>query len=340
MEMRNETNLIGKDGRPLFGIHKKPLQLLNIEEFRPHGKPAIFFLHRRLLTSLRFKRWQYLGVSDENMVFGIAVVNLGYLSNLFAYVYDREGKQLKEFNIIQPLAFRTSFQGSSVNGRVLFESNGTSVSIDFKPETIQLKAFIKKDLNVRLTFKHKVEPLSIVTRAGLKGFSYTHKETCLTVDGNIRVGDKIYTLTPDKPAGVADYTLGYLGRKTFWNWASGSGLDSKGREIGFNFSQGINETGQTENVFWVNGKMIKTDLVQFGYDDLHLLSQWKITSNDGKVNLTFQPDSERKAKLNMGFIASYFHQPFGSFKGELSDGKTTYTLQSVWGFTEEHESKW
>jgi hypothetical protein len=131
-----------------------------------------------------------------------------------------------------------------------------------------------------------------------------------------------------------------LKRQTFWNWASGGGTDINGRKIGFNFSQGVNETGFTENAFWIDGKMAKVDTVDFKYDDLNMLSEWKIASSDGKVNISFKPEGERAKNLNIGIIKSYYHQPFGTFTGEFNDGKEKYILKEVYGFTEEHEAVW
>jgi hypothetical protein len=60
--------------------------------------------------------------------------------------------------------------------------------------------------------------------------------------------------------------------------------------------------------------MIKTDVVNFKYSDLDLLSPWEIKSNDGRVNLLFYPEGERAADINICLIASRFNRPFGKFE--------------------------
>lgn len=190
-----------------------------------------------------------------------------------------------------------------------------------------------------LSFDRAEEPLNLVTRTGLKGFNYTNKEAGIGVTGRIMAGGSEYTLD-NEHCGSFDYTFGLLNRQTFWNWASGSGVDTKGRRLGFNLSQGVNETGFTENAFWLDGKMVKADTADFKYDDTNMLSEWKITSADGKVDLSFKPEGERAKNLNIGLIKSYYHQPFGTFSGVLSGGKEKYVLKEVYGFTEEHEAVW
>ena len=175
---------------------------------------------------------------------------------------------------------------------------------------------------------------------GLKGFNYTHKEAGIPVPGTIRHKGVLRDIREEDAFGVRDYTLGYLARQTFWNWASGGGMDTAWNRIGFNLVQGINETGFTENAFWVNGRVVKTDVVDFRYDDLDLYKPWRIESNDGRVRLRFLPEGKRSADINAGLVVSKFHQSFGRFEGTLQDGEYRCELHHVAGFAEEHYAKW
>lgn len=340
MELVKDGRLIGNDGKPLFGIHEKPIDDLNIQEFRFHGQEKISAVKNELLKDFMLKRWQYMGVCSRDVIFGIAIVHMGYLSNIFAYAYDRTEKKLREFNTNQPLAANTVFEGNMLGGRTRFHSNSVTIDMENTPGAVKLSAEINHTLEAHLVFSHNAPSLSIVTRVGLQRFNYTNKEAGLPVEGTVKMEGKTFNFRPDVPSGVIDYTFGYLARNTFWNWASGSGLDKNNRKIGFNLVQGVNETGFTENVFWINGKMVKTDVIDFQYNDLDILSDWRIRSNDGKVDLTFHPEGERNSKINLGVIASQFRQPFGRFSGVLRDGWTVCRLRDVSGFTEEHESKW
>jgi hypothetical protein len=208
------------------------------------------------------------------------------------------------------------------------------------PETITVEGSIKEELFVSLSFHKYGQPLVCLTRVGLKGFNYTHKEAGIPVRGTIRHKGVSWDIQEKQSFGVRDYTLGYLARQTFWNWASGGGMDKERNRIGFNLVQGVNETGFTENAFWVNGRVVKTDVVDFRYDDLDLLKPWHIESNDGRVRLRFLPEGKRSANIHAGLIVSKFHQPFGRFEGTLRDGDQVCELQNVSGFTEEHYAKW
>ncbi|HDQ26866.1 MAG TPA: DUF2804 domain-containing protein [bacterium] len=335
MKTKPGSGLFDSGGRPSFGIYTTPFKSLDIGDFRPYGKKG-----RASSGIPGLKRWIFLGVSGREFSFGLAVVHLGYLSNLFAYCYDRSaGRIVSEADIIAPFGMNTLFAGSGSEGGISFSFGGCRAQITLMKKAAALKAEMGKGFSAALEFKRVEKSMNAVTRNGLKGFNYTLKEAGLEASGFVRARGKEYDVKPGPCANI-DYTFGIPARSTFWNWACGSGAGSRGSKIGFNFAQGINETGHTENAFWVNGKMVKVDSVDFIYNDLELLEEWRITSSDKKVDLVFKPEGERGKNLNIGLITSYYHQPFGMFYGTLGDGKRKYALKEVYGFTEEHEARW
>jgi hypothetical protein len=335
MAEKEYVEIVGSNGRPRFGIYRKPLESFDLGKLRRYGKRA-----QGPVSAFRLKRWQYLGVCNESVIFGLAVVDAGYLGNMFTYAFNRETKELLEFDIIHPLGLATEIKGNSLSGDVSFKNGKTVVYMKNEADSISLTSTVKGRLKAELRFERYPEAMNIITRVGLKGFNYTTKESGMAVSGTIQVGDRGFAIEPSQSSGVLDYTFGCLSHYTFWNWASGGGFDSEGRRIGFNLVQGVNETGYTENAFWIDGQMIKTDTIDFQYNDLNILEPWRLVSNDGKLDLTFYPEGERKKTFNLGILMSNFHQPFGRFEGTLRDGETVYQIKSAFGFTEEHEAKW
>jgi len=332
--------LIGLNGRPLFGFYNQPSASLNLEDFRPYGVTGRDSAAKRWILRYRIKRWEYLGLCTDDLVFGMAVINLGYMCNLFAYLYERQKNRISEYEMITPGGRAARFVGNSLVGETGFEKGKTRVSMISDLETVNVEGTIKGALSVNLSFQKAPQPLVCLSRVGLKGFNYTHKEAGIPVRGRISHKGVSWDIEEEQSFGVLDYTLGYLARHTFWNWASGGGRDQNGNRIGFNLVQGVNETGFTENAFWVNGRLHKTDVVDFRYDDLDLMKPWNIESNDARVNFRFFPEGQRSANTNAGLLASRFHQPFGRFEGTLQAGEKVHTFQNVSGFTEEHYAKW
>lgn len=340
MNIKKEANLIGPEGRPLFGIRSSPVESFNLSDFRIYGTDKKEGLLKSLIAGFRIKRWQYLGVCSDEIIFGAAIVNLGYMTNMFTYIFDRRKGDIKQIEAILPSGKAGLFSGSSQNGAACFKSRNASLEFVNKPENIHAIISAGGKLQAELNFLKSAEPLCCTTRVGLGGFNYTHKEAGIPAGGFISLDGKKWEISENESSGVMDYTFGYLARNTFWNWASGGGFDMSGNRFGFNLVQGVNETGFTENVFWINGRMVKTDVVDFKYNDRDLLKPWEIASNDGKVKLLFYPEGERAADINIGLIASRFHQPFGRFEGRLKDGEESWELKNAAGFAEEHFAKW
>lgn len=129
--------------------------------------------------------------------------------------------------------------------------------------------------------------------------------------------------------------------QTFWNWGSILGRLEDGRRIGLNIAAGTNETGFTENVFWLDGVQHKIDMIDFNFDRSNILLLWKMRSFDNKLHLEFRPEGIREEKINALLLASNFKQLFGRYYGELitKDGEKIQ-LNGQLGFAEDHYAKW
>lgn len=340
MNPSDTSSLIGPDGRPCFGLYPSPLTDLNLNDFRPYGASDAASWAKKGILKYRLKQWAYLGVCDSDIVFGMAIVRLGYMCNLFAYLFDRRTHRISEYSLVTPGGSAANFVGTSQAGKITFASGKTTVHMTSGPDAVSLDGSIRGELAVSLSFQKYAEPLVCLTRVGIKGFNYTHKEAGIAAQGTIRHRGAAWEIHKGRSFGVMDFTLGYLGRHTFWNWAAGGGTDRQGNRLGFNLAQGINETGFTENAFWVNGHLVKTDVADFRHDDLDIMKPWQVETNDGRVRLRFLPEGKRTGNTLLGVIVSRIHQPFGRFEGSLQDGERIYELRDVSGFTEEHYAKW
>jgi len=176
MNAANKSSLIGSDGRPRFGIYSRPLTSLNLDDFRPSGEKDSASSVNRWILKFRIKRWEYLGVCNNDIILGITVVRLGYMCNLFAYLFDRRGALISEYNILTSGGGAAVFEGTSLAGGISFESGKTAVRVTGGPNTVAVEGSIKGELSVSLSFYKCGEPLVCLTRVGLKGFNYTHKE--------------------------------------------------------------------------------------------------------------------------------------------------------------------
>ncbi len=86
---------------------------------------------------------------------------------------------------------------------------------------------------------------------GEEGFVWTRKRV-VEVDVDVRVGERRIRCTA---RGVEDESAGYHPRHTVWSWSAGVGTLTDGREVGWNFVEGVNDPPErSERAIWVDGE--------------------------------------------------------------------------------------
>ncbi|MDY6824306.1 MAG: DUF2804 domain-containing protein [Thermodesulfobacteriota bacterium] len=189
--------------------------------------------------------------------------------------------------------------------------------------------------------KEDASPLRICTKAGYSGWTYTRKTAPIDFSGSLSCNGRHYSLTPGHCKGITDWTVGYLRRETFWNWASAAGMLADGRSFGMNLACGVNETGATENAFWLDGVQTKVDTVNFSFDARAMENEWRVWSADGKIDLVFSPAASRSEHLNAVLVASRFTKFVGSFSGTVvCDRHGRTDIAAMPGWTEDHFARW
>ena len=329
--------LINPQGQVHLGVlPTSPLHINHLDfDLRNNMDKAITGFRKKM----RFNQFQFIGLSGDDFILGVAIVNLKWVSNCFLYIYQPSTQTFKEFSWLKPFALNTKTDTQPNNGHWSFRSGHNHIEIISQNHNRQLKIECGNALNVNVIIDEQQSPLDVCCRAGYSGWVYTQKNTALPFTGQIQwQGQDI--ATQDLLASV-DWSCGYMRRETFWHWASLSHTTQQGDVVGFNLAAGVNETSYTENALWVNGNIIKLDRAEFIFNRQDRMQPWQINSSDGHINLTFTPAGERKEKINAGLIASNFTQVFGRFNGTVTntDGRVIDINQAN-GFCEDHFAKW
>jgi hypothetical protein len=327
-------------GRPRFGQFAGSLANINRADFRlhtPFGRPA-----GRFADWMGFKEFQYFGICSPRLVCGCALAHLRHVGAAFVYVYDLETGELFSRSFRSPLGLGMQLSDNPVDGESRFRWQGADIRMGFRanPREKSLTVSIGDDFRLEAVMPEAgFEPMSICTRVGYTGWVYTNKTACLAVQGSLRWQGRTFDLSEIGAQGHHDFSAGFMRRETYWNWACFSGMSGEHR-LGINLSCGVNETSYTENCFWVDGKLVKVNLTRFHFDPDDILKPWRVTSDDGRVDLVFTGLGMHRERLNAGLVATNFRQLFGRFDGELRvDGKT-YPVRGLTGFVEDQYAKW
>jgi len=316
--------LAGEDGAPRMGLYAGAIAEPGFGRLAPPWAPS--FIERRLIE----KTWQYAMLATPEMMFAIAIIDTGYLASGICAVFDRGSRRLlTNENPVLP-----SICAQVDPGKARLIGPGIDARIERKDAQILIKAsWGPTDVELALDASRSPAPMTAVAPVGPPGrFDLTQKTVLLPAEGEIRAGNIRFPVQ-GQLAGL-DYTHGYLARETSWRWAFANGRAGS-EPIAFNFSEGFLE-GAGENVVWLDGEPRPAGKVGFTFDGSTPMSAWHIRSEDGRVDLAFQPEGYRSQTIDLKLILSSYVQPFGTFSGRIHGVQ----LDRLAGVAEDHTARW
>ena len=291
-------------------------------------------IERRLVE----KRWQALFLATPKAMVSLAIVDAGYLSSGIFSIFDRGARRvLIDSNPVLPPLFARVGEEPNDGMRAVLDGPRISARIERSGGRILATArWGSGALDLSLDARSAPPALSAALRLGPGRFNFTQKLVGLAAEGEARVGNARFAVRGE-PAGL-DFTHGHLARDTSWRWAFATARQG-GRLIGLNLSEGFMQAA--ENAAWVDGAPCAVGPVQFTFEPSAPLAPWRIRSEDGSLDLTFQPEGFRSQSVDLKLIASKYLQPFGVFSGHLTTAAgERIEIDALPGVTEDHTARW
>ena len=322
------AQVVGTDGVPRLGRFLGLAQGFDWAALAaPHARPA-WWRH------FHHKRWHYVALSGGDLFCAVALVDLGWISTAFAYVFSRtDGRLLARFS----QDGLPGLGGARIAGDALGSSSFRMLSNRIALDADGLGGHVltlrcgRLEIDARIGSAAPVL-LAVGTVDG-GALHATQKSGAQTLSGLVRVNGERFVLD----GGVAsyDYSNGLLARDTAWRWAS-----AHGPEIGFNLQSGY--FGANENALWIDGAIVPLDAAEFLFDQRDPLAPWRVRTVDGLLDLEFRPEGMRAENKNLLVAASRYVQPIGTFSGVVraARGAPERAVQQLVGVTEDHHSRW
>ncbi|MFA0305125.1 DUF2804 domain-containing protein [Vibrio splendidus] len=328
-------SLIDSNGQPIIGHFDGIPKHLNIENF--DYRNSMDAKANSWQKHFHYKQFQFVSIVTDTHIIGVAIADIRYLGSAFCYVYDIENNHLQESSWLRPFGVDKQVTTSPFDGTTNIAGQSITFNIEGGQWQVRLSTkLIKAD--IALEPGTDSLPMAMCSPTGYSGWTYTQKHNALRISGDIQIKGESLVLQQAR-AGY-DFSAGYMRRETSWRWAS-INTQSNGTDIGLNLAAGVNETGGCENVLWVNGTRHLLNPVQFTFSRQDTNLPWQITSQDGRINLTFMPLNNRSEKLNLWLLKSNFRQFIGHFSGSIEDNNgVTHRLDGVLGLTEDHFACW
>ena len=339
--------VLGVDGVPRFGAYAGSVPRVDFGALAGEGWRGA--LQRRLQR----KRWQYGLIVHSEVMVGFAMVDLGYAANGFCFVADRTA------NPRSGLTFDRSFLGGPVGSiqvgsrpaegaRSSFGASGVEMSFRGSGDgyAISLRVRGQGDgakgglvLDAKLGAAAAPPPLTLIAPVPGGRVNVTQKAALLPVTGELSYDGGTFDLAG--AYGGLDYTHGLLARETAWRWAFAAGQAEDGTPIAFNLVEGFNQGTGGEDAVWTPAGVESLPPCRFEFHAHDTLSEWRITSEDGRVDLRFTAIGEHREERNLLVARSRFIQVAGDFAGHirLSSGRIM-RFERLGGVTEDQAVRW
>jgi hypothetical protein len=320
-------------GRPRFGAYAGEVAGA-ADVARAAGRGA-------LGRALRLKRWIHVWVGSERALVGLAIADVGYLGQVFGYVFDRAAHAPPvDVEWVAPLALVVRVGGGLADVSAAAASGARRMEVRAEGCGIRV-AFDLGGIRGDLRVERLDVPLTVLSDMGGGLPGATIKAAGLPVSGEVSLGTRDISLEGGRAA--LDWTCAFFPYRTDWNWAGGAGVDRAGRPVGLNLCAGVHDGGaHTENAVWIGGRPGPLPRVRFEVGNA-ATKPWRIAGEDasGKVDLEFRPLGERRADVNYGALASRFRQPFGTFHGKIVDAEgRAAEVDGLGGVVEDHHARW
>lgn len=342
--MKTSGRLITRDGDARFGFFDAPVSEVNYRDY--DLRTAMDRRRGPVARHFRFQQFQFLGGLSESLLFGCAIVDVKLVGQAFLYFYEPQTRRRAEFGFKSPLAIGVHFDQRPEDGSATFRHGANHFAMTATAEPRQRQLWVRLESGVELdaVFDEQdpaIEPMWISTPAGAAGFVFARKTAGSRVRGHLRWEGRTFDLAELGMLGHNDWSAGYMRRETFWNWGCTAGRLADGRIVGMNLSCGVNETGHSENCFWIDGRQHRVGHVAFTYDRRNLDKGWRLADGEGRVDLEFTPEGSHTERVNALVLATNFHQLFGRYNGTLtaSSGEK-FEIHGQLGYAERHYAKW
>lgn len=298
---------------------------------------------------MRLKEWHYTSFSGDGALVALAIVQLGYVAKVFAYVIDtRDGWRIADTTRLFPLGGRVTMAPSSVSGRTVFSAGADRAEIEATGSPAAGGYRVNVDLGLsdgsRLRGELVIERgdgFSLLHRLDTGLPAYTHKDAGMKASADLTWGSRRIV---GEGLSASDWTRALSKRETRWNWATAGVVMPDGRRVGLNLSAHVYDdaNGESEeNIVFVDGRPHSLGGARFELPAEPVRQPWRVQSHrDGEFDLTFHPRGAHHENTNAGVLMSRFVQPYGEFEGWVTISGERLTVDGARGVVEDHLARW
>lgn len=268
----------------------------------------------------RRKRWNHWCITTPQWMLALTLADLDYLGYGAAYFLDLDTGRTVAHRQIRPFARGCELPDRAQESHA-FNHPRLQLRIVEHPGRLRLTATAPDigglPLEVALDIQRPAHLHSLNLAAPLSGggFHATSRQLGMPAAGSLQLGRQHYHCAPGQSFAALDFGRGVWPLHSHWRRAAFATAGG----IAGNFGSGwLEHSGLSENALWFGGKLHLLDSpLRLERSSQEPLAPWRLDSEDGRVQLRFNPRQLHRACPRLGPLHADTQQWFGHYVGML-----------------------
>ncbi len=252
------------------------------------------------------REWEYYAVFTPDFAIGLTLSDIQLLAFGILTLEDYETGEIYDQILLgdadaldfPPTPFEnTSFQSPSGRVEYRFEEGKRTIDVVAGAEDAPDRMVAQ----LQLVDSSTTESVAVVHHFEHPArFFYENKRIIMPATGSVTVGNEVYELPEGRSFGVLDWGRGAWPGEVRWEWGHFSGTVD-GQSLGVNLGTVFaDDSAGTADAVIVDGVLHKIESSRWEYDLDDIMSEWRFTSPDGRLDLTLAPDFDDSTELSLG----------------------------------------
>lgn len=322
-------------GLPRYGSYRGALRQVDLSRLSPS----------RLERLAHHKRWVWGMVSTDTLAVTFAVVDLGYATSTFGYVWSAAEGMLVDRAVLGVPGLGSVRRDDVDRVRARFRAPpfGARASVSVREPTFGDRIEVQVKLD-GLTLSGQADlrgpsPMTAIAKVDGGIVNVTEKRVLAPFVGAALVNGRRIPLGEAERAVLGwDVTDGLLPRATRWKWAFAQGRLMDGGRFALNLVEGF--VGAPECTLWIDDVVVPLDEGRFVFDPAAPLGPWRVVSACGGVELEVTPTAMHRDQQDLKVIRSRFVQAIGLGRGVVRHGGKERRFVDVVAVVEDQDMKW
>ena len=337
---RAPGDALGPTGAPRLGAYQGSLGKVDLSPLAPPG----------LLASVRHaareKRWQRVLLGTAGHVVSLSIVDAGALAGGAVWVADRASGEVvfdRSAGGVPGLSARVGSRPGP-GARATFAAPGMELTLERRSDRFQLQADLGSSLTLEafLDARGAPEPFALVAPLPPDGPRVAQVTGPLPVQGALSVRGRRSAL--DGGLAVLTFGAGLFPRASAWRACSAAGRLPDGRPVALHLAEGLPGLAAGdggEDALLLERGPLRLPPVSFQADPRSPTAAWRITSQDGAVDLSFRPVASHHEARELLMVALRTTQLAGELSGRVpGPGGAPLALAGLAAVVEDLAARW